>query len=255
MQAALAMDGAVPPAAIGIATGKSPADGERIARLASLGELPLIAHEIRQPLAAITTFARAGLRWLDRDAPDLEEARRALEKAAEAADRAASLVEGIGRLARRGTFAARPLPVDDLFPEAVAAAAARTGMVDEIISLEIEAPGCIVRGDRTLLGQVVVNLLSNALQAVRDCDHPRVVLRSLVRGGSALIEISDNGPGFSHRARSEATSGFYSSRPGGMGAGLLFSRCALEAMGGKLLLGETGRLGGATLTVMLPALA
>lgn len=234
--------------------GVTDGESDRLVRLSNLGGMPIIAHEIRQPLTAMTTFAHAGLRWLNRDSPNLEEARRALEKAVDAADAASQLVDGIDRLARRGSLATSSFAIADLLPNAIVAAACRTGMEEKIVALECEASGYRIRGDRMLLGQVIVNLLANALQAVRDCGEPRVALRSLRRDGSALIEISDNGPGFSRRARRDACTSFYSSRPAGMGAGLLFSRCAVEAMGGKLLLGESCRLGGATIAVMLPLL-
>lgn len=228
-------------------------DFAHAARISMLGELTTsIAHEVNQPLAAIATNAEAALRWLDRPEPDVGEVRTIATRISADAHRAAQI---IGRI--RGMAERRPPERADLSLSAV---------VDDVllflrhelrrhdVSVEFDPSAFpTVRGDRTQLQQVFVNLALNAIHAMDDAQSPGPRLRICAEdGGEAVVHVivEDNGPGLSPEQRERAFDTFYTTRSAGLGMGLPICRSIIEAHEGAISV-EDGAAG-ARFRITLP---
>lgn len=214
-----------------------------------------IAHELTQPMASMLTNANAGLRWLDRDPPDLAEVRAALERIVGDGDRTGALLSNI-----RMVFAQRtPGPVEgggDV-DRAIEAAVARRQQDASLgrVTLEV-ALGDVpkVLANQVQLELVVANLLANAIDAAASvATGPRFVRIVSHRGaaGEVVVSVADNGPGLDANAKAQAFEPFFTSKPGGMGMGLMICRSIVEANGGRIWLTEN-RPRGAVFSFTLP---
>ncbi|NGM24173.1 hypothetical protein G3576_29550 [Roseomonas stagni] len=212
-----------------------------------------IAHEVKNPLAAVVTNAEAALRWLRRLHPDIAEADAAIVALIEDALRARDVVDRTRLLLSRSM--ARPLAVD-----ARRAADDATRLVEHDMraaraELHLEAAATTPRilADPVQLGQILVNLLRNAAQAVEGAFGRRdVVLRLCPHDDGVLIEVADSGPGISATQLTRIFEPFYSTKDGGLGVGLAICRRCTEANGGRIWV-TNGDAGGAIFHVVLPA--
>ncbi|ONG55816.1 hypothetical protein BKE38_08140 [Pseudoroseomonas deserti] len=222
------------------------AELERAGRVAALGELAAaIAHEVNQPLAAIRAGADAARRWLTRDPPELEEARAALAEVGASARHGGEVVRRIRHLLGKSEPERLPLDLSDLVAEALRLVQRELQAAGVALSLEL-APGLLLRGDRILLQQLFVNLVTNALQAMQPLPEGerRLLLRAKAVEGMAELRVQDSGPGFCPEGAARAFDAFFSTRPGGMGLGLAVSRSIVEAHDGMIAIepGPGGRL-------------
>lgn len=212
--------------------------GERDDRLAELaGMSASIAHEISQPLAAIVAHAQAGRRWLERPAPDVEQALATLLRIADSADRAARMIHQVRALAGRMRPEMAPVDLNEVVAEALALV--RHEALDRRIPLQpVLAPGLpLVHGNRTQLQQVVVNLVRNGLQATEAVSdrHAPVVVRTGRHGADRLkLAVEDLGVGVAPDALGHLFSPFYTTKPDGMGMGLSICRSIADVHGGEL---------------------
>lgn len=239
------------------------AELEQALRASALGEVSAsIAHEINQPLAAITAHAAAAQRWMDRDPPDLEEVRSSLDRAATAAHRASEVVRRVRTLMAKAEPERLPLAFDALVEEAVRLAQGAISGRAVTLTLALDAGGHIVEGDRILLQQVIINLITNAVQAMQ-ANPPEgrlLVLRSFATAEGVAVEVADSGPGFSEEAARRAFDPFFTTKPTGMGLGLAMCRSIMLAHGGDIVLGrsaahaddEPAGPGGGLVTIRLP---
>jgi signal transduction histidine kinase len=207
------------------------------ARLSTLGELAAsIAHEVNQPLAAIATNASAGLRWLDRPQPNLEEVKTLATRIAADARRAADIIARIRGMATRQTTESLPLSLTSVIEEAVAFL--RHDMQAQGVSLRLQmAPDLpSVLGDRTQLQQVVVNLTMNAAQAMANLPPAlrRVVIGAQLEDGQVAVTVDDEGPGIAEEHFDRLFQSFFTTKENGMGIGLPICRTIVEAHGGQL---------------------
>ena len=223
------------------------------ARVSLLGELTAsIAHEVNQPLAAITTNGEAGLRWLSRPAPDVEELRLLTQDMIADARRASDIIARIRAMALPQTIAYQRLSLNSVVQEAVLFLAPQLKRhdVEQLRHLQPDLPDLL--GDPVQLQQVVVNLVLNALQAMEATSGPRVELRTTVFDRKHVqLEIRDNGPGVPPGNAERLFDTFFTTKPTGMGIGLSICRSILQAHGGTIELAN-GAEGGAQLTVLLP---
>lgn len=195
-----------------------------------------IAHEIRQPLTAMVTSADAGLRFLDRPDPELSRAKDAFARIVADGHRAGEVVANIRANFKSEAGARAVLDVDGLIAGALVLA--RSDLERHRITVEVGKarglPG--VQGNPVQLQQVILNLLTNAIEAMTAVDEPRLLtIKSEPHdGGSVLISVSDTGPGISPEALPRIFAPLYSTTTHGMGLGLPICRAIIEAHEGRL---------------------
>lgn len=233
------------------------ADMAHAARISMLGELTAsLAHEVNQPLAAIATNGEAGLRWLAREVPDIDEVRQLTRRMVADARRAADIIARIRGMATRQQSEKAPLVLAELVQEA--ALFLRHELQAQGVRLHLDlAPDLpALLGDRTQLQQVVVNLALNAIQAMQQHTSQQESSISIAtcqpRAGAVQLAIEDNGPGIAAAQREQLFESFYSTKPGGMGMGLPICRSIVEAHGGHIHAAAAESLGGARFVVTLP---
>jgi len=216
---------------------ESQAELARVARIATMGELTAsIAHEINQPLAAVATNASASLHWLAVQPPNLDEAREAMARAMQEANRASRVIERIRILLKKASPELRPLDVNEVIRDVLALAHAEliTGGVAVHTELSPDVP--TVLGDRVQLQQVMLNLIMNAIDAMFTIkDRPRtLVIKSAMDAEGVLVEVQDSGRGLDPKQASRIFDSFFTTKPDGIGLGLSISRSIVEAHGGRL---------------------
>lgn len=228
---------------------------EREARLMTGDALSAaIAHEVRQPLSAITTFAEAGLRWLDRATPDIGEAKAAMKQIATDGHRAAGVIEGIRASFRTDPTRRSAVDINALIKETLLLV--RTDLQNRRILVETElAQGLAhIQADGHQLQQVILNLISNSIDSLAASDGVRVLqMRSnLDHDRGLVVSVEDNGPGIDPKHSDRLFNPLFTTKRGGMGMGLCISRSIVEAHGGQLWI-EPNRRQGAAIHFALPA--
>jgi NO-binding membrane sensor protein with MHYT domain len=230
-------------------------DLAHVTRVTTLGELTAsIAHEVNQPLAAVVTNAEACLRWLGRETPNLDEARRALERIIEDGNRAGEVIRHLRALSSKTETEKAPLDINDVVNEVIALV--QRELLSHRVSLRTElAPALpMVLADRVQLQQVIINLVINGIEAMQPVtDRPReLVIRShLVEAQQVLVVVKDCGVGISAENADQLFNAFFTTKSSGMGMGLSICRSIIEAHGGRL--SGSGDVGpGATFQFALP---
>jgi PAS domain S-box-containing protein len=229
-----------------------------LSRVMTVGELTAsIAHEINQPLAAIVMNGNAALRWLALDPPNLAKARDSAELIIRDGDRASQIINRIRALLKRTPPSKSLLDVNEFVLEVVDLT--RSELVRNNIRLGVELAGKLptLPGDRVQLQQVMLNLIANAVEALRAIQDRQRVLR--ISSGSFVdnavrIAVSDNGPGVDGQTARHLFNAFTTTKPDGMGMGLAISRSIIEAHGGRLWTEPNGNFG-ATFQFTLPIVA
>jgi PAS domain S-box-containing protein len=221
------------------------ADLSHAARVSTLGELSAsIAHEINQPLAAISTYAATAGRWLRRDTPDLDELRFLTGKIVEDAQRASDIILRIRRMAQNRMPDHVPLDLETVVREAMLLV--RHELAGRSVRLEADiAPGLPgVMGDRVQLQQVFVNLILNAAQALGSggAKRPLISISAEAAVEGVRLSFADNGPGIPEEHLGRLFDGFFTTKENGMGLGLPICRSIIEAHGGTID-GRNGRTG------------
>jgi signal transduction histidine kinase len=195
-----------------------------------------IAHEVKQPLAAMITRSDTGLRWLDRAVPNLDKAKEGFRQIAADGHRAAAVIESIRANFRKEARVSAPLDVDDLIEEALALL--QEDLKSHGISVKVErsAQELRVMGDRIQLKQVLLNVITNAIEAMGTVDGPRVlaVSSNLRDDGAVMISIADTGPGVEAEDVQRVFNPLFTTKSGGMGMGLSICRSIIEAHDGML---------------------
>jgi len=209
-----------------------------IARVVTLGELTAsIAHEINQPLTAVVTNGAAGLRWLQREPPDLDEARAAVQRVVREGCRASEVLTRIRSLVQRAPAALTPLPLQETIEEVLLLVQAEARRQHITVHTVFGADVPPVLGDRVQVQQVLLNLVRNSMEAMRAVvDRPRDLHVQTQRQalGGVLVSVKDAGIGLRAEEVEKMFEPFFSTKPGGMGMGLRISRAIVEAHGGQL---------------------
>jgi C4-dicarboxylate-specific signal transduction histidine kinase len=217
---------------------RAQAEIARIARITTMGELAAsIAHELNQPLGSIVMSGDACLRWLAAKPPNLDEVLQAVEAIIRDGTRASSVLVRIRGLLRRGKRLRERLNINDIIREVIAlldGELRRNGA-----SLRTEMPGNLfpVVVDRVLLQQVILNLMMNAVEAMRAVSDRVRVLRIRTEeqsSGNIVVLVQDSGVGLDPKHSSRMFEAFYTTKMEGIGMGLAISRSIVEAHGGRL---------------------
>jgi C4-dicarboxylate-specific signal transduction histidine kinase len=235
---------------------KAQTDLAHVARVMTLGELTAsIAHEVNQPLAAVTTNGNACLRWLARDPPDLEEARGCLRRIIRDGNRAGDVIARLRALVKKSAPAKAPLDFNDMFEEVLAMIDPEARRHRVAVWTDLAAGLPLVRGDRLQVQQVLLNLVMNsieAMQAVTDRPRELRIRTQPHESDTVLVTVQDTGIGLDPQGMARLFESFYTTKPEGMGLGLSISRTIIEAHGGRLW--ATPHDGpGATFQFTLPA--
>jgi PAS domain S-box-containing protein len=224
-------------------------------RVSILGQLAAsIAHEVNQPLTAILNYGKSGRRWLSRAEPDLEEVAGCLEKIISNGTRAADIIGRVRALARKAAPRTEPLNLAELVEEAMALIQHEARAAD--VTLRRAGQGDVppVFGDRVQVQQVLVNLLMNGLQAMREVDGGGKELRVLTEPlaeGMVRVAVEDRGAGFRDGDAARIFEPFFSTKADGMGMGLSICRSIIEAQGGQISAANNDGPG-ATVSFTLP---
>lgn len=196
-----------------------------------------LAHEINQPLASMVTNADAARRWLARREPRLDKAQDALERIVADGHRANKVVTGIRTMFMKGAQERTRLDLNALAGEAVRAASAEARFERIPMELRLDPQLPAIDANGVQLYQVLCNLIENAIDAIRAAgDRPRLVTVATARGAHGEVELSvaDSGTGIDPSVAPRIFEPFVSTKPGGMGMGLMFCRSIIEAHGGRL---------------------
>src|SRR2546426_2239903 len=212
----------------------------RVTRVTTLGELAAsIAHEINQPLAAIVADANACLHWLDTDRPPLDSLREALTGIVNDGNRAAEVIARIRALLSRSSVAHRPCDLGSVVGDVLLLVGPEFGRYGTVLQTSLASELPPVMGDRVQLQQVLLNLLLNASEAVRDVppERRRVVVRSTLEQREdrpwAVVAVEDAGVGFREEQAARLVEAFYTTKPDGFGMGLFISRSIIDGARGR----------------------
>ncbi|MEQ1769529.1 MAG: PAS domain S-box protein [Devosia sp.] len=225
----------------------------RLSRLNELGEMAsTLAHELNQPLSAIANYVQGCVKLLDRLDDELAQRMRgALSETARQALRAGDIIRHLREFVTRGETEKLPEDIKRLVEES--SALALVGSRERGVRSHFEfAPGAgLVLADRVQVQQVLINLMRNALEAMRDSAEKELIVRTIVQDDMVRVEVEDTGPGIAPDIAANLFQPFVTSKPGGMGIGLSISRRIIRAHGGDLVVGR-GHAGGAIFSFTLP---
>jgi PAS domain S-box-containing protein len=230
------------------------ADLAHVSRVTTMGELTAsLAHEIKQPIAAAVTDAKTCLRWLGRDQPDLAEAREAASRIIKDATRAADIISRLRLLFEKGTAQKELVDVNEVIREMIVLLRGEATAYSISVRTELAEDLPRVLGDRMQLQQVLMNLMMNSIDAMKNVDGTReITIQSQRENGQVLISVSDTGVGLPREKAEQIFDAFFTTKAHGTGMGLRISRSIIESHGGRLwAAGASGR--GATFQFTLPS--
>ena len=210
-------------------------------RVATMGQLSAsISHEIKQPIAAVITNARAGLNWLNAQQPDLEEARQALGRIVSDGKRVGDVMDRIRALIKKAPPRNEDLEINDAVLEVIALTSAEVLKNGVSVRTQLAEGLPVIRADKVQVQQVILNLIINAVEAMSGVDEgERELLISTGRDASngVLVSLRDSGPGLGPKTLDRLFEAFYTTKAQGMGMGLAISRSIIEAHGGRMWAG------------------
>jgi NO-binding membrane sensor protein with MHYT domain/nitrogen-specific signal transduction histidine kinase len=231
------------------------ADLAHVNRVTTMGELTAsLAHELNQPIAAAVTNAHTCLRWLTRDQPDLEEARAAAMRIVKDGTRAAEIISRVRLLFKKSAPERELVDVNDVIREIVVLLRGEATRYSISFRMELAADLPPVMGDRVLLQQVLMNLIINGIDAMKDVEGMRELSIDSRRAEreQLLVSVSDTGVGLPPQQADQIFNAFFTTKPHGTGMGLPISRSIVEAHGGHLSATNNSPRG-ASFQVTLPA--
>jgi C4-dicarboxylate-specific signal transduction histidine kinase len=210
----------------------------RVTRVTTLGELAAaIAHEVNQPLTGLVSSGNACLRWLASDPPNLEAARRSVERMINDGSRAGEVIAGIRAMVRKSPSQRGRLNINDVIMEVVTLLSAEIQRNRLSLQTELASDLPLIMGDRVQLQQVILNLMMNAIDAMSQTRQSQrdLSVASVMDGSDAvLVTVRDSGPGLDETALERLFDAFYTTKPDGIGMGLAITQRIVEAHGGQI---------------------
>jgi C4-dicarboxylate-specific signal transduction histidine kinase len=209
----------------------------RVSRATTMGELTAsLAHEVNQPIAAAVTNANTCLRWLTRDQPNLKEAREAASRIVKDATRAAGIISRVRLLFKKSTSEREPVDVNEAIREMIVLLRSEVTRNNITVRLDLAADLPRIMGDRVQLQQVLMNLIVNSIDAMKEVDGARelAVMSLRAEKEEILVSVSDTGLGLPTQQADQIFNAFFTTKPHGTGMGLRISRSIVESHGGRL---------------------
>jgi PAS domain S-box-containing protein len=227
-------------------------DLAHINRVSMMGELAAsLAHDIKQPLTGAVMSADACVRWLRRDPPDMTEAYEAASRIVSNVTRAAEIIDRVQALFKRGAPERELVDVNDIAREMIALLRHTANRNSISICTELDAGLPATAADRVQLQQVLMNLMLNGIEAMKDAGGELILTSSRSEEGHILISVSDSGIGLPAHEAERIYEAFFTTKPQGTGMGLSISRRIIQSHGGRLWASNnTGR--GTTFQFTLP---
>lgn len=228
----------------------------RVSRLTTMGALTAsIAHEINQPLAAMRTHGSAGLRWLSRPEPDLEEVRAALENIVKDVEQASHVIDSVRALFKSGNREKRPVSLNTVIEDILTLVHGEITKHQVSVRTELQKDLPPIVADRTQLQQVFMNLIVNsidAMQPVTERERLLVIKTGIGDPGDVVVRVEDSGTGIDPDHSERIFDALFTTKSEGMGMGLSICRSIVEAHGGRLW-ASPGSLYGSVFNVTLPS--
>lgn len=213
------------------------ADLARVSRVTTMGELTAnLAHEVNQPITAAVTNANACLRWLAADPPNLVEARAAARRIVDDGTRAAEIVSRTRQLFEKSAPDRQPVDIDEVIRETIMLLSGEAARHAISIRQLLASGFPEVMGDRIQLQQVVMNLIMNSIEALKEVEGARELVIKSRRTGEdeVLVSVSDSGVGLPPKHAEQLFDTFFTTKLHGTGMGLSISRSIVKAHGGRL---------------------
>jgi PAS domain S-box-containing protein len=229
------------------------ADLAHVNRLSLLGELASsVSHELKQPIAAAMTNANTCIRWLERDRPDVDEALEAATRIVKDGNRATEIIDRLRSLYKKSPPRRELVDVGEIVREMLVLLQGETNRYSILTRTELAPDLARITADRVQLQQVFMNLMLNAIEAMKDTGGELMIKAEPVQGGQLLISVSDTGVGLPSERTDEIFNAFFTTKSEGSGMGLAISRSIIESHGGRLwACANTGQ--GATFHFTLPS--
>jgi PAS domain S-box-containing protein len=230
------------------------ADLAHVNRVTTMGELTAsLAHEVNQPIAAAVTSANSCIRWLEAEVPNLEKARAAAARIVKDGTRAAEIISRIRLLFQKGTPQEEPVDVNEVIEEMIALLHGEATRYSISVRTELAADIPQVMGDRVQLQQVIMNLMTNSIDAMKAVEGMRELAIKSQRADSdqVLVSVSDTGVGLPPEQVDQIFNAFFTTKPHGTGMGLRICRSIVESHSGRLWAGDNSPRG-ASFYVSLP---
>jgi PAS domain S-box-containing protein len=209
----------------------------RVNRITTMGELTAsLAHEVNQPIAAAATNARTSVRWLTREHPDLEEACAAAMRVVKDVTRASEIISRIRVLFHKGTPERELVDLNSVIGEMVLLLNSEVARHNISVRTELAADLPRVMGDRVQLQQVLMNLMMNSIDAMKDMNEARELAIKSQQGEKEQVQVSvsDTGVGLPPEQTDQIFNAFFTTKSHGTGMGLRISRSIVESHGGRL---------------------
>ena len=206
-------------------------------RIATIGQLTAsITHEVNQPITATVTYALAARRWLSAEPPDFAEVSEALTGIIKEGNRASEVIGRTRALIKNAPPRKDAVSINDAILEVVALTCTEAANNGVLVRTQLAEGLPPVQGDRVQLQQVLLNLIINAIEAMRDVGEEERELFISTRNepDGVSVEVRDSGPGFAPAALERVFEAFYTTKPGGLGLGLSICRSIIEAHNGRL---------------------
>jgi signal transduction histidine kinase len=212
-------------------------DLEHVSRVTTMGQLTAsLAHEVNQPIAAAITNANTCIRWLAAAQPNIEEARAAAARIVKDGTRAAEIISRIRSLFKKGPVERNPVDVNEVIREMVVMLRGEASRSNIFIRTELAMDLPDVLGDRVQLQQVLMNLMLNGIEAMKDVSGVRelVVESQTMDDGDVLVAVNDTGAGLPDQHADRIFNAFFTTKAQGTGMGLAISRSIVESHGGRI---------------------
>jgi signal transduction histidine kinase len=214
------------------------ADLTHASRVSTMGELVAsISHELAQPIQITTAHAKASLRWLQHDPPDITEARKGTEKIMEAGALASEIINRLRSLYRKAPVKREFVAINEVIGEMVRMMRDEAEGHGVSIRTDLRDDHPMILADRVQLYQVLMNLMLNGIEAMKETGGVLTVKSQTGEHGQIEVSIKDTGPGLPAGKVDQIFDAFFTTKPQGSGMGLAISKSIVESQGGRIWVG------------------